>query len=85
MAILSLTIHGETIPVPDKSIANFVLRETSPYRITKLWKIYMDDRSFNMRVATATGNLDPRGEIEKRMMDHWEDWAFRSKEKERNA
>lgn len=82
---LSLTAHGETIPVPNKSIANFILRGTSPYRITKLCKIYMDDRSFNMHVATATENLDPRGEIEKRMMDHWEDWAFRPNEKERNA
>lgn len=84
-AILSLTVHGETIPVPNKSIANFILRETSLYRITKLWKIYTNDRSFNMRVATATENLDPRGEIEKRMMDHWEDWAFRPNEKERNV
>lgn len=45
----------------------------------------MDDRSFNMHVATATENLDPRGEIEKRMMDHWEDRAFRPNEKERNV
>lgn len=51
----------------------------------KLWKIYMDDKSFNMHVATATENLNPRGEIEKRMMDHWEDRAFRSNEKERNV
>lgn len=80
-----MTGHGETIPVPNKSIANFILRETSLYRIMKLWKIYMDDKSFNMHVATAMENLNPRGEIEKRMMDHWKDRAFRSNEKERNV